>query len=336
NYDQENRKPPKKGLETPAPFRVEPDEITRDVIKMVDKQFTNHFGTTDDFWFGVSADDAQRALSRFIQDALPLFGDFQDAMVADEPFMFHSLLGMYINIGFLDPIDVCRQVQNAYEEGDAPLNAVEGFIRQIIGWREFVRGIYWREGEDYTERNFFNAKLPLPEFYWSAETDMACIRASVEQTRDEAYAHHIQRLMVTGAFALIAGIEPKDVHEWYLAVYADAYEWVEAPNVIGMALFADGGVLGSKPYAASGAYINRMSNYCSGCSYNVNHKTEEDACPFNALYWDFLIRNEKKLKSNPRLSRIYQNWARMGEDKQAAYRKRARSVLKKLQAGERV
>ena len=333
NYDQENRKPPKDGLKSPAPPRFEPDAITRNVIDLVEDRFGDHFGDAAPFWFAVTRKDAEKARDRFLTKALAQFGDYQDAMMADNRFLFHSLLSMYINAGLLDPLDVCRRAVKQYEKGAAPLNAVEGFIRQIIGWREFVRGIYWREGPDYVKANFFKADRKLPDFYWTGETDMACLRAAIAQTKEEAYAHHIQRLMVTGTFALIAGIDPHDVHEWYLAVYPDAYEWVEAPNVIGMALFADGGVLGSKPYAASGAYINRMSNYCGDCRYSVSKKTEDGACPFNALYWDFLIRNEDKLRGNGRLSRVYQNWARLDKDKKSAYRKRARSILNKLDKG---
>ncbi|MEL6360435.1 MAG: cryptochrome/photolyase family protein [Pseudomonadota bacterium] len=336
NFDQENRKPPKEGLDPPDALRIEPDAITKEVLTLVDEEFGDHFGDLDPFWFAVTRDDALKALDRFIDEALPLFGDYQDAMVGTEKFLYHSLLGLYINIGLLDPLHVCQEVEAAYNDNRAPLNAVEGFIRQIIGWREFVRGIYWREGPDYVTRNFFGHDRELPDFYWSGETDMACVGAAVTQTKEEAYAHHIQRLMVTGTFALIAGINPHEVHEWYLAVYADAYEWVEAPNVVGMALFADGGLLGSKPYAASGAYINRMSDYCKGCSYSVSKKTEENACPFNSLYWDFLARHQETLGNNARLGQIYSNWERMDGAKQRAYRTRAQHLLEKLDRGERI
>ena len=218
----------------------------------------------------------------------------------------------------------------AWRDGHAPLNAAEGFIRQVIGWREYVRGIYWLKMPDYVEKNFFDNTRPLPGFYWTGETDMACMRAAITQTKEEAYAHHIQRLMVTGNFALLSGIEPKAVHEWYLAVYADAYEWVELPNTLGMSQFADGGLLGSKPYAASGNYINKMSDYCETCRYNVKQKTGSDACPFNALYWDFLVRNEKKLRGNPRLGPVFRTWDRMDKDKQAAYRETAAEFLATL------
>jgi len=336
NYDAENRKPPKEGLDPPAPFHVEPDAATREVIDLVKARFAENFGDAEPFGFAVTRADAEKALDHFIKEALPCFGDYQDAMLSDEKFLYHSLLSIYLNLGLLDPLTVCRRAERAWRDGHAPLNAVEGFIRQIIGWREFVRGIYWREGPDYTSTNFFKARRSLPDFYWTGETDMACIAAVVRQTREEAYAHHIQRLMVTGAFALIAGVDPAEVHQWYLEVYADAYEWVEAPNVIGMSQFADGGLLASKPYAASGAYINRMSDYCKKCAYAVSKKTEENACPFNALYWDFLACNEEKLKDNGRLRRVYQNWARMDADRKKAYRAKARATLAAIDRGARI
>ena len=330
NFDAENRKPAKTDLFMPKPAHSEPDETTREVLDLVAQRFPDHFGDLEPFWFAVTAEGAEAALAHFLQNALPSFGDYQDAMLADERFLYHSVLSLYINAGLLDPLEVCRRVEAEYRAGRAPLNAAEGFIRQIIGWREYVRGIYWLKMPDYVHENFFEAARPLPDFYWTAETEMACIRAAVTQTKEEAYAHHIQRLMVTGNFALLAGIDPKAVHEWYLAVYADAYEWVEAPNTLGMALFADGGLLGSKPYAASGNYINKMSDYCSGCAYDVKRKTGEGACPFNPLYWDFLARNEDRLRGNPRLAQIYRTWDRMAEEKQADYRKSAAAFLKAL------
>lgn len=333
NYDKENRKPASQDLFMPAPPRFEPDEMTQEVLDLVEAQFPDHLGALTPFWFAVTRNDALKALDAFIEEALPQFGDYQDAMLTDERFLYHSVLSQYINAGLLNPMEVCERAAQAHDQGRAPLNAVEGFIRQIIGWREYMRGVYWRGDKDYVRQNFFNAERPLPEFYWTGETKMACVRAVVEQTRDEAYAHHIQRLMVTGTFAMLAGINPHAVHEWYLAVYADAYEWVEAPNVIGMSQYADGGALGSKPYAASGAYINRMSDYCKGCDYSVTKKTEEGACPFNALYWDFLARHEDKLGGNPRMGQMYRNWARMDKSKKLSYRARARAILNRLDEG---
>jgi deoxyribodipyrimidine photolyase-related protein len=237
-------------------------------------------------------------------------------MLRGEKFLYHAVVSQYLNCGLLDPLAMCKAAETEYREGRAPLNAVEGFIRQIIGWREYVRGIYWREGPDYVHRNALNATRALPAFYWDAKTDMACLRAAVEQTRDEAYAHHIQRLMVTGNFALLAGVDPHELHEWYLAVYADAYEWVEAPNTVGMSQFADGGLLASKRYAASGAYIDRMSDYCSGCRYQVKLKAGPNACPFNYLYWDFVARHRDRLKNNPRMAQMVRTWEKFSDERQ--------------------
>jgi deoxyribodipyrimidine photolyase-related protein len=229
-------------------------------------------------------------------------------------------------------MEVCEAAEAAYRRGEAPLNAVEGFVRQMIGWREYIRGMYWLEMPGLSEANFFENNRPLPDFYWTGDTRMACCADSVRNTRDNAYAHHIQRLMVLGNFAMLAGIEPAQVADWYLVVYADAYEWVEHPNVLGMSQYADGGRLGTKPYAGSGAYINKMSNYCSGCHYNVKKRVGEDACPFNALYWDFLARNEKKLRGNRRLWQTYSTWDRFGDASKAEIRLQAQRFLASLEA----
>ena len=330
NYDAENRKPAKGDLFMPTPPQTAPDAITSDVLDLVDAEFPDHFGVLRPFWFAVTREGALEALDYFVETALPRFGDYQDAMLEGESFLYHSVLAQYLNAGLLKPLEICRRVEAAYYDGHAPLNAVEGYIRQIIGWREYVRGIYWLKMPGYTQENFFEAKRPLPEFYWTGKTDMACLAAAIGQTRDEAYAHHIQRLMVTGNFAMLAGVNPHEVHEWYLAVYADAYEWVEAPNVIGMSQFADGGLLGSKPYAASGNYINKMSDHCGTCRYKVKEKTGPDACPFNPLYWDFLLRNQKKLRGNPRLGQVFRTWDKMDDAKKEAYRASAKAVLERL------
>ncbi len=336
NFDKENRKPANADLFMPRVRRFKPDAVTKSVIELTNERFSDHFGDLEPFGFAVTRKDALKALDHFVECALPLFGDYQDAMLQGENFLYHSLLSFYINAGLIGPLEVCRRVADAYDRADAPLNAAEGFIRQIIGWREYMRGIYWFHDGDYVRQNVFGCERALPDFYWTAETDMACVRAAVTQTREEAYAHHIQRLMVTGTFAMLAGIDPYEVHEWYLGVYADAYEWVEAPNVIGMSQYADGGALASKPYAASGAYINRMSDYCKGCAYKVSKKTEEDACPFNALYWDFLARNARALKGNPRMAQMYRTWERMKPDVKKAYRARAQGLLKRLDDGKRI
>ncbi len=330
NFDSENRKPAASDLFMPEPLRVEPDETTKAVLDLVGERFPDHFGDLEPFWFGVTQQHAETALQLFLTEALPSFGDFQDAMLADNRFLYHSVLSLYINAGLLDPLDVCRRVEAEFLGGRVPINSAEGFIRQIIGWREYVRGIYWLKMPEYVNENFFEADRPLPDFYWTGNTDMACLRAAIRQTKEEAYAHHIQRLMVTGNFAMLAGVEPRQVHEWYLMVYADAYEWVELPNTLGMSQFADGGLLGSKPYAASGNYINKMSDYCGDCRFDVKQKTGDGACPFNPLYWDFLVRNEDKLRGNPRLAQVYRTWDRMAEDKRADYRKSANVILERL------
>ncbi len=327
NFDHDNRKSAPKHVDFSGPMRFTPDEATEDVLELVEGRFGENFGSLRPFWFAVTRAQAQRALTHFIDGGLPKFGDFQDAMMSEERFLWHSVLSMYLNAGLLDPVEVCEAAEAAYRNNAAPINAVEGFIRQIIGWREYLRGIYFREGPDYTGRNVLGHERRLPEFFWSGETKMRCIAKAVEQTRDEAYAHHIQRLMVTGNFALLAGINPFEVHEWYLAVYADAYEWVEAPNVIGMSQFADGGIVGSKPYVSSGNYIDRMSDYCRECAYSVKTKVGEDACPFNLLYWGFLDRHRDRFEKNPRMAQMYRTWDRMDGEKRARILEEAEAFL---------
>jgi deoxyribodipyrimidine photolyase-related protein len=330
NFDSENRKPAKGDLFMPRPKRFAPDAETKAVLALVESRFSDHFGDLEPFWFPVTRTHAHEAMAWFLREALPRFGDYQDAMLRGEKFLFHSLLSPLINVGLIDPLELCRRAE--YKAGRAPLNAAEGFIRQIIGWREYVRGIYWREGPDYTRRNALGATRRLPLMYWSAETDMACMAEALGQTKEEAYAHHIQRLMVTGNFALLAGIDPFEVHEWYLAVYADAYEWVEAPNTIGMSLFADGGLLGSKPYASSGAYIDRMSDYCRGCVYDVKDKTGPKACPFNALYWDFLARHRSRFEGNPRMAQMYRTYDKIAPAMRESLHAKAAAFLAHLDA----
>ncbi|MDJ0275228.1 cryptochrome/photolyase family protein [Sphingomonas sp. 2R-10] len=330
NFDHDNRKPATRDLLMPRPLSFKPDDVTQEVLALVGERFGHHAGTLDGFDFAVTRKDALRQQRAFLAHALPGFGDNQDAMLTDEPYLWHAVLSPYINAGLLDPIDLCRAVEKEYATGKVPINAAEGFIRQIIGWREFVRGIYWREGPDYVTRNFLNAKRDLPGFYWTGETDMHCLSQAIGQTLSNAYAHHIQRLMVTGNFALLIGAEPQQVHRWYLEVYADAYEWVELPNTLGMSQFGDGGLLGSKPYASSGAYIDRMSDYCGHCRYDVKQRTGPDACPFNALYWDFLVRNRGKFGNNPRMAMPYRTWDKMAGDTQRELRGQAKGFLKAL------
>lgn len=330
NYDSENRKPPEGGLFIPQTYTAQTDDITKEVIKLVSERFYNHFGDLEPFYFAVTRDQALYALDKFIDERLADFGDFQDAMIEGEAWMYHSHLSFYINCGLLNPKECIEKAEKAYQENKAPLNAVEGFIRQILGWREYIRGIYWLKMPGYEKENFFNASRPLPDFFWTAQTDMNCLKQCVQETKENAYAHHIQRLMVLGNFALIAGLNPKEVNDWYLLVYADAYEWVELPNVSGMILFADGGYLASKPYAAGGSYINKMSNYCNNCKYNVKDKNGETACPFNYLYWDFLARNREKLQNNHRIGMMYRTYDRMGDDKKQAIQNDSEKFLNNI------
>ncbi|MBP0049859.1 cryptochrome/photolyase family protein [Marinobacterium sp. AK62] len=330
NFDSSNRKALPADRIPPSPTRFEPDDITRDVIQMVSQRY-DHFGDLDDFHYAVTREQALQVLSEFIRDRLPNFGDYQDAMRQGDPWLYHSHLSFYLNLGLLDPAETLAAAEKAFHDGQAPLNAVEGFIRQILGWREYVRGLYWLQMPDYAESNFLDAQRPLPALYWGAETALNCLSQCVDDTRRHAYAHHIQRLMVLGNFALLTGIEPKAVNEWYLLVYADAYEWVEMPNVQGMVLFADGGLMASKPYIASGAYIHRMSDYCTRCRFDVKQKTGPRACPFNYLYWDFLDRHRDKLASNPRLGLAYRNLDRMSAEALEATRESARIFLQELE-----
>ena len=320
NYDSDNREPPDLSLVVPKPLNFPVDSITGEVLALVENRCADHFGDLSDFGFAVTRAQALEVLDHFIAERLPLFGTYQDAMIEDEPWMYHSHIGFYLNAGLILPMEAVRAAEAAWATGHAPLNAVEGFIRQILGWREFVRGIYWLKMPDYASMNFLGADRTLPSFYWTGATDMNCMAQSIDQTRRYAYAHHIQRLMVLGNFALLAGLDPRQVDEWYLVVYADAYEWVELPNVSGMVLFADGGYLASKPYAAGGAYINRMSNYCANCRFKVSKKTGDGACPFNYLYWDFLIRNRERLGGNARLGMMYKSLDRMAPERVAAIR----------------
>jgi deoxyribodipyrimidine photolyase-related protein len=333
NFDHDNRAALPASVSAPARHRPAPDAVTREVLDLVARRFPDHFGDLEPFGWATTRDGAVDALRTFIADCLPGFGTYQDAMRTGEPFLFHALLSPYLNIGLLDPREVCEAAVGAYALGVAPLNAVEGFVRQIIGWREYVRGIYWLRMPAYAETNALGATRKLPWFYWSGETKMNCLGQCISDTRRNAYAHHIQRLMVTGNFALLAGIDPAEVEEWYLVVYADAFDWVELPNVHGMVLFADGGLLASKPYAASGAYIDRMSDYCAGCAYDVGEKLGPKACPFNYLYWAFLIRNEAKLARNPRMAMPYRTLAKMPAERRARIAAEAEAFLDGLPVG---
>ena len=335
NYDHANRKSLAARTIPPARLRFPPDPTTRAVLALVEQHFPDHFGTLEEFGWPVTRADALRALADFIAQRLTQFGDYQDAMKIGAPFLYHSLLAPALNLGLLGPEEVCRAAEAAWRSGAAPLNAVEGFIRQILGWREYVRGVYWSLMPGYAAMNALQASRPLPSLYWSGQTDLRCLREAIDSTRRHAYSHHIQRLMVTGNFALLAGVAPHEIERWYLAVYADAFEWVEMPNTLGMAVFADGGRMASKPYAASGAYIDRMSDFCTGCRYDVKQKSGPDACPFNYLYWAFLIRQKDRLSANPRMAMPYRTLAGWPPDRVAHVLEDADAFLDQLDAEAR-
>jgi deoxyribodipyrimidine photolyase-related protein len=288
----------------------------------------------DTFDYPVTHAEAQALWDYFLDYGLAAFGDYQDAMASDEPFLFHARISAALNIGLLDLRQLCSDVEAAYWSGSIALNAAEGFIRQLIGWREYVRGVYWLKMPDYASGNLFGNSRPLPEFYWTGDTQMNCMHQAIGQSLVHAYAHHIQRLMVTGNFALLVGVAPSQICDWYLAIYMDAFDWVELPNTLGMVMHADGGYLGSKPYCASGQYIKRMSDYCRDCAYKVSESTSEDACPFNSLYWHFLMRHRDLLRGNQRMAMVYRNLDRMSDAKQQALWQRGQDLLAKLDAGE--
>ena len=331
NYDKSNRKTPPKEYSPKPPLMFEADEITSELIQTLSTKLNKHIGDAQGFHFAVTRKQALAVLRYFIDNNLNHFGDYQDAMLEDEPWMTHSHISFYLNIGLLTPMECIEQAIKAYQKKKVAINNAEGFVRQILGWREYIRGIYWSYMPDYQSLNFLDASRDLPALFWSGKTRMNCLSQCVGQTINEAYAHHIQRLMVIGNFCLLAGIDPKQVQDWYLAVYADAFEWVELPNVQGMILYADGGIMASKPYAASGAYINKMSNYCKGCSYNVNKKTGEKACPFNYLYWCFMDKNKEKLKSNHRLRFPYKQLEKFSDSQLSAIKESAESFLDDLE-----
>ena len=330
NFDSENRKsfgkvgPPR--LTESAPVAFVPDATTREVLREVAEVFPENPGELASFDWPVTPAEALRALQDFVQHRLANFGDYQDAMWTAEPWLFHSRLSAAMNLKLLNPRVVIAAVEAEYRSGRAPLAAVEGFIRQILGWREYVRGVYWLHMPGYLERNALGADRPLPEFFWTGDTAMRCLADALGQTLRLGYAHHIQRLMVTGLYCLLLGVDPREVHRWYLSVYVDAVEWVELPNTLGMSQYADGGVMASKPYVASGKYIERMSNYCAGCQYRPDRASGESACPFTTLYWDFLLRHEKTLAANQRMSLQVRNLARLSPAEREAITARATAI----------
>ncbi len=316
NFDEENRGSFGKqgpGM-LPSPLRFEPDEITLEVMALVKDKLNQNPGALNSFGWPVTRHQALQALDSFIQHRLPSFGLYQDAMWEGEVWLYHSHISSALNLKLLNPREVVEVAEKAYQQGLVPLPAAEGFIRQVLGWREYVRGIYWTQMPEYVERNEMQASAKLPAFYWTGNTDMACMRDAIHQTLEHGYAHHIQRLMVTGLYALLLGVAPKEVHEWYLSVYVDAVEWVELPNTLGMSQFADGGVMASKPYVASGKYIDRMSNHCKGCRYDPALAIGETACPFTTLYWNYLDRHVDSLAKNPRMLMQLKNLNRLSPE----------------------
>ncbi len=324
NFDKQNRKPPKGKLNTPDALWFEPDAITLEVINWVKSLNFPAYGEAEPFRWAVTRQQALQVLDLFIEHRLPSFGPYQDAMVTGEETMWHSMLSPYLNIGLLQPLEVIRQAEAAYHEKQLDLSSVEGFIRQVLGWREYMHGVYHYMDADYAQRNWFNHRQPLPQFYWDAgKTDMNCLRQILTQVQRTGYAHHIQRLMVLNNFALIAGISPQALEEWFHAAFIDAYDWVMQTNVIGMGQFADGGVLASKPYAASANYINKMSDYCRSCVYKQQDRTSEKACPFNFFYWDFLARHRDQLKCQGRISLTVRQLERISAEELKTIRKKA-------------
>ena len=313
NFDAENREAfgAAGPGEVPPRCAFKPDAVTRKVIALVEGRFPQHPGRLESFAWPVTRAEALQSLRAFVKERLPQFGLYQDAMWPGDPWLYHSHLSAALNLKLLNPREVLAAAVAAYESGHAPLASVEGFVRQILGWREYVRGIYWTQMPGYLELNTLGADADLPEWYWTGDTDMACLRDAIGQSLTHGYANHIQRLMVTGLYALMLGVEPKQVHAWYLAVYVDAVEWVELPNTLGMSQYADGGLMGSKPYVATGKYIERMSPHCKGCRYDPAQRSGERACPFTTLYWNFLMHHEGILAKNPRMALQVKNLARM-------------------------
>ena len=313
NFDPENRETFASWMRAGSPEAAtapkhEADAITRDVIALVQREFAGHPGSAADMWLPVDRASARQWLEVFIRERLPQFGLYEDTMTRDNAFMFHSVLSPLLNIGLLTPRECVEAAIASFENGSAPLNSVEGFVRQIIGWREFINGIYWLRGPEYKELNALDAQRPLPTWIYTGDTGMNCLRHVIRQTIALGWNHHIERLMVLGNFMLLTGISPQEALRWFNEMYVDAFDWVMAANVIGMALHADGGFMATKPYAASGAYIDRMSDYCSGCCFDPAQKTGPDACPFNYLYWHFMDRHADRFQRNPRMKAIISGW----------------------------
>ena len=325
NFDADNRESFGKAgpQDVPPPERFAPDALTQEVIALVNTRFADHPGSLKSFGWPVDRKSALQVLQGFVAQRLPLFGKYEDAMWSGQAWLYHSHLSCALNLKLLGAREVVKAAEDAYRAGLAPIESVEGFIRQVLGWREYVRGIYWTQMPQYLERNALDAQAALPAWFWTGETDMACLKDAITQTLEHGYAHHIQRLMVTGLYCLLLGVQPKEVHAWYLSVYVDAVEWVELPNTLGMSQFGDGGLMASKPYVASGKYIQRMSNHCKGCRYDPAQSTGDTACPYTTLYWDFLMRHEDLLKGNPRMAMQLKNLSRLDGDARAGIQAQA-------------
>ncbi|MGQ9490681.1 MAG: cryptochrome/photolyase family protein [Anaerolineae bacterium] len=329
NFDAENRKPLPRGVAPLRPVAFPPDAVTRQVIAEVDAA-GHGVGRAAGFELAVTHEQAAAALDDFIRHRLPLFGPYEDAMAADHDILYHSALSPYLNIGLLSPMQVIRAAEETYRAGAAPINSVEGFVRQVLGWREYIYWQYWRLMPDLRTANGWQATRPLPAMFWDGDTEMLCIRRVVQRVIATGYSHHIERLMIVCNFCLLAGIDPAMVAEWFLTCYADAYDWVVLPNVIGMGLNADGGQTATKPYIASANYINKMSDYCVGCRFDPRQRIGATACPYNFLYWNFLIEHEAALRANPRLGPAVLGLARMGEEERTEIRRQAAQFLETL------
>ncbi|MDG0979204.1 MAG: cryptochrome/photolyase family protein [Halieaceae bacterium] len=332
NYDADNRSGWRNKDTVPERIKFVTDEITQTVIDTVDAHFSDHPGDLSQFHYATDAIEARAHLEQFIRVFLPRFGQYQDALAEESTTLFHGLIGLYLNAGLLEPLEVCQHAEASYRAGNVPLAAAEGFIRQIIGWREYVRGIYWYHMPRYATLNTWSADTPIPTWFWTGKTQMRCLHKSIQQSLDTGYAHHIQRLMVIGNFSLLTGLSVSEVCDWYLAMYVDAYEWVELPNTLGMALNADEGIMASKPYAASGKYIAKQGNHCQQCPYDPKLTTGPKACPYNSLYWRFIDRHLERLTKNPRMSLITGQWRKRAEDERDSIVRWADQVLDRIES----
>lgn len=302
NYDKENRKKLPKGNKPPVPVTIDPDDITLELIDEVNRDFDENWGETDGFNYAIDRKGAQKAADDFFKKRFKDFGPYEDALAVDEYIIYHSTLSIYMNNGLLSPQELCERALEAYADGKAPINSVEGYVRQIIGWREYIRNYYEAMMPGVRDANSFGFKHPIPASYWTGETKMKCISESVKPVLETGYSHHIPRLMVLSNYSNLTETDPRELLKWFHYGYLDAWEWVVLPNVLGMSTFADGGVLASKPYVSSGNYINKMSDYCKNCHYSVSKKTGEKACPFNYLYWNFVDKHREAFEENGRVS----------------------------------